>query len=89
VRHEKKTKYIIGGYVCFYYCSRVFSFSPLCINYKILMNRAYDSGGGLSRCDGVIDSNTIMDTIAVEDGGGVFECHAVIRNNDISYNGAS
>jgi len=48
----------------------------------------YESGGGLHRCDGLIENNTISQNYSEEVGGGLAFCHGTIRGNTISANSA-
>ena len=56
-------------------------------NNIITLNFAWD-GGGLSRCDGLIEKNSITANIArwYQGGGGLYQCNGIIRNNIISGN---
>jgi len=58
-------------------------------NNVITRNFAWD-GGGLSRCDGLIEKNTITANTArwYQGGGGLYQCNAIIRNNIIAGNKA-
>jgi hypothetical protein len=58
-------------------------------NNIITRNFAWD-GGGLSRCDGLIEKNTITGNTArwYQGGGGLYQCNAIIRNNIIAGNKA-
>ncbi len=51
-------------------------------------NSADREGGGLFRCDGVIEGNVITENSAAS-GGGLFRCDGVIRNNVIKDNSAT
>ena len=55
----------------------------------ILSNSANDGdGGGLYRCDGMIQNNTICENSAGDDGGGLYACLGTIQNNTICENSA-
>jgi hypothetical protein len=58
-------------------------------NNIITRNFAWD-GGGLSRCDGLIEKNTITANTArwYQGGGGLYLCNGAIRNNIISFHNA-
>lgn len=58
-------------------------------NNVITRNFAWD-GGGLARCDGLIEKNVITSNTArwYEGGGGLYMCNGAIRNNIISFNNA-
>jgi hypothetical protein len=51
---------------------------------RIVHNHAWD-GGGLSRCNGLIEKNVIAGNNARwwQGGGGLYECNGIIRNNVI------
>ncbi len=54
------------------------------VSNTIIRNFAWD-GGGLSRCDGLIEKNLIAGNTARwwQGGGGLYQCNGVIRNNII------
>ncbi len=54
-------------------------------NNVIYDNLAYDYGGGLHRCNGTIQNNTISMNSA-EWGGGLYGCDGTIQNNTVSEN---
>jgi hypothetical protein len=58
-------------------------------NNIITHNFAWD-GGGLSRCDGLIEKNIVTNNYArwYQGGGGLYLCNGLIRNNIISGNNA-
>ena len=58
-------------------------------NNIITHNFAWD-GGGLSRCDGLIEKNIISYNYARwwQGGGGLYQCNGIIRNNIIAGNDA-
>ena len=58
-------------------------------NNIITLNFAWD-GGGLSRCDGLIEKNIVTNNYARwwQGGGGLYQCNGFIRNNIIAANNA-
>lgn len=54
------------------------------VQNTIIRNFAWD-GGGISRCNGLIEMNIIASNTArwFQGGGGLYECHGVLRNNII------
>ncbi|MCX5636243.1 MAG: right-handed parallel beta-helix repeat-containing protein [Planctomycetota bacterium] len=59
-------------------------------NNIITHNFAWD-GGGLSRCDGLIEKNIVTNNYARwwQGGGGLYLCNGIIRNNIIAANNAN
>jgi len=59
-------------------------------NNIITHNFAWD-GGGLSRCDGLIEKNVVTNNYARwwQGGGGLYLCNGIIRNNIIAANNAN
>ena len=59
------------------------------IRYNVIAANSADFGGGVYKCEGVIQNNVILSNSAAKYGAGLHSCDGIIENNSIAGNTAA